>query len=655
MKSLDLNHYFFSKNIYPFLDPTSLPFSFQYGARSSDELLRGWKQGVKTTKTPAGEQLITTWVDSLSGLVVEWTLLVYKDYSAIEMHLAFEQRGSRSAQVLRNVHVVRHQTNSLPLEVIYETGGMGPWLLDPELRKKVPANFKPSVTRLASAGEHIKLFTLDGWPSNWHLPFWLLLGEDGQGLYYSLGWEGQWVANLSVDTDKMLKIEAGMEHLNLRLKPGERISQPSVLIGQFSGGRWAGHNALRKILYEQYVPLLGGKKPLAPVWWGHGCITSNDYNEETLRPFVDSVAPLGVEYFLLDNSWPNVDFWDVGDWRPNPSKFPQGLEPIAEYISSKGMAVGMWFDPERVTDAAYEAFEHKEWLIPACKEPAFEMGRKIKVWLLDLSRPEVREWMIDLIGHYVRTLNLGYLRWDMNYPPLEMWLNAHEKEPERLGMMEIRYVEGLYEVLDAIRENHPQLLIEWDAGGGRRIDLESVRRSHTQWTSDIIGDVEKTRPHLTGANLFLPGNCLTSKLIGSDSRYDYYCQFGGALGFGFDFRGATSAKISEAIELVSRYKELRGYLVQDYYPLFDPLDPRGWDGWQFHDAKKDEGFFLVFRPASSPYLEAMIKLHGLDPTKPYVLKPDCKTNLPESASGKMLGEGSPVRIAPRQALLVQYH
>jgi alpha-galactosidase len=343
----------------------------------------------------------------------------------------------------------------------------------------------------------------------------------------------------------------------------------------------------------------------------------------------------------------------------NKVKFPRGLKPVSDAIHSKGMGMGLWFDPERVTRAAYDQFEHKEWLRPANDaNPPF-------VWLVDLSLPEARRWMVDLVGGYISSLNLDWIRWDMNYPPLGVWLDANQREPERVGIAEIRYVEGLYEVWDTLRKNHPNVLFELTAGGGRRIDLESLRRSHTIWKSDFTGNGDGTRIQLSEGNLFLPGNLLNSNLVRPlDSIYDYYCQFGGPLGFGHDFRDFTPQKIEEAAGIIRRYKEIRRYLVEDYYPLFDRAqDPQKWDGWQFHDPKDGSGFFLVFRlpdstfPGWAPPLETVIKLKGVDAKKQYALikDPDSKAELPEHVSGTQLQEGLRLRINSRgEALLVRY-
>ncbi|MBI4585219.1 MAG: hypothetical protein HY717_14495 [Planctomycetes bacterium] len=150
---------------------------------------------------------------------------------------------------------------------------------------------------------------------------------------------------------------------------------------------------------------------------------------------------------------------------------------------------------------------------------------------------------------------------------------------------------------------------------------------------------------------------MNSNLIRLEGVYDYYCQFGGPLGFGHDFRPEPPARLAEAVKLIQQFKELRRLLVEDYYPLFGDYvtDNEKWDGWQFHDPKTNEGFFLVFRLPQSPYSEALVKLHGLDPGKEYTLSADQGTGLQPTAMGQALLTGITVRLTkPRSALLVRY-
>jgi len=630
-----------------------LPFSFEYGGKSSDELLQSFERQLSVNDVSAGKERVVTWQQPGGGLVVKWTVLLFKDRPACEINLVFEYHSSSAAEILRNVKVIRHEVESvLPVEVIGANGGTSKRQDD-----GMSLDFQPINKALSKPGDNFTLGVSGGRSSEGNLPIWLIMEPGGDGFYYALGWSGQWKTELSVVRSNRLLIQSGMEYLNLRLRDGERIRQPSVLIGSFSGGRWAGHNALRGTLYQEFTALLDGKKPLPPVSWNHWFTFQNAIDEKKVLDLVESVKDLGIEYFCIDAGWFNVDFPDVGDWRHNPEKFPGGLEPVAEAIKVEGMNVGLWFEPERVTQAAYEAFEEKKWLLPADKRAATIKDEDVVRWLVDLSIPAAQQWAVELITSHVKKLGLRWIRFDLNYPPLEMWRNAHENEPDRLGMKEIGYIEGLYKVMDEIALKFPDLVIESTAGGGRRIDLETIRRSQTFWKSDTTGDANVTRSHITGGNQFLPGNYLNTNLREVDHEYDYFCQFGGALGFGHDFRKDSPQKKEMAKNMISLYKSIRHLNTADYYPLFNdfPLDQKQWDGWQFHDPKTGEGYVVVLRPPESPYPEAVIKLHGIDPDKSYQIT-ECEFNdLPSELGGKELGGGLLVRIKEaRSAFFAHY-
>jgi alpha-galactosidase len=369
------------------------------------------------------------------------------------------------------------------------------------------------------------------------------------------------------------------------------------------------------------------------------------------------MAPLGIEYICLDAGWYSNEYPDTGDWRVNKTKFPRGLEPVAEAVKKNGMKMGLWFEPERVSKPAYEPFEHKEWLL--ADNTAVQVDG-YDCWIVDLGRVEARQWMVKLIEDYAHRLDLRWIRWDFYGRLLDKWLAGREQQPERLGMKEIRYVEGLYYVLDALNRDCPNLLIEWCAGGGRRIDLNTLRRSHTFWKSDVTGEGDITRRHLAGGNMFLPGNYLNSNLIRLDSNYDYLCQFGGALGFSSNFQTATAEVLARTQTMIKIDKELRRFLVQDYYPLFSySAEPDTWDGWQFHDPRGDEGFFVVLRPPASPYRTTEIRLQGLDPTHTYRLTQPLSDTDPNGAvvvvSGNSLAQGYAITLSSvRSGVLVRY-
>jgi alpha-galactosidase len=179
-------------------------------------------------------------------------------------------------------------------------------------------------------------------------------------------------------------------------------------------------------------------------------------------------------------------------------------------------------------------------------------------------------------------------------------------------------------VADWVRAHYPSTILEGCASGGRRIDLETVRRFHVFWISDETISPLIVRHHLHGAHYFLPGNYLyrvfAEQLQDSEKQFpeiDYQSFFGGALGFGGRLETWTPAMIEQARRNVEIYKSLRRFLVEDYYPLFEqPQSLDAWDGAQYHDPSTQEGFVLVYR-LDSPLSTVEVKLHGLEPAATY--------------------------------------
>ena len=66
--------------------------------------------------------------------------------------------------------------------------------------------------------------------------------------------------------------------------------------------------------------------------------------------------------------------------------------------------------------------------------------------------------------------------------PLEYWHAADALD--RQGITEVRHVEGYLAYWDELRRRHPDLLIDSCASGGRRNDLETMRRSVPLWRTD---------------------------------------------------------------------------------------------------------------------------------------------------------------------------
>lgn len=596
----------------PFLQQSDLPSSFVYGGKSSRDLLPTWKHET-IPPLEQGDRTIyeIAWREPGGGLIAIWKVAVFMDFQAMEMQWSFLNEAQTPAKPLTQVLALDLKF-TLPhrsVEVIDSTGGMDNHFYD-NLRGP---GFAVS-HRKSPFGEPLTLSGKEGLSSDKHLPFFMLqsLTAPEQGLFVGVGWSGQWEAHILMPAAANNKeplvpmsVAAEMPGMDLALPPGERIISPSILLGAYEGDWTRGSNTLRQVLHQKYVPLLSGKKPVPPVSWNSWLILGNRINEEMLKTQADIAAGSGIEYFCIDAGWFEGGFSQgVGTWTIDKEKFPNGLEPIGKYVAGKGMKVGLWFEPERARSTPPWGDDHPQWI----NQPGD---------VVDFGNPEVREWMFQMMKRYIDETGVSWIRWDFNTQPLMAWQAMDA--PDQQGLSQIRHVMGLYESLDRVMAEYPDLLIEGCASGGRRIDLETLRRSHTFWKADSWGPVCLLRFHETGGNVFLPGGLINTNLNLGNVE-DLYSIFGGPFGLCCDWAKLTPEQLQKIRQIIGHYKSLRHFLNRDYYQLFpQQWNETGWTGWQFDAPDLGEGFIFVTREMHSPYLTAVVSLKALDPQATYTL------------------------------------
>lgn len=616
------------------------PFSFRFNAKPSAELLPGWKSTRSSRRLDEARTAHTiTYLDPATGLEVTCEAIRYADFPALEWVLHFRNTGQADSPIIEAVH---------PLDMTLRSPGRNEGLALHAARGGVctPQDYEPLLFDL-SPNKKATLSAGGGRSSNNHLPFFNV-EAGGRGLAVGIGWSGQWSADFSADASGALRLHAGMAKTHLRLRPGERIRSPRILIVAWEHERLRGHNLLRRLIYRHHTPLLAGEKPLPPTqcntWFPVGD-DGGKANERNQVELLEAYAPLGIEYLVMDAGWYGLTpaWWEnVGTWTPRTDTFPNGLKPVGQAAKKAGIKFGMWFEPERVRPGTQLDKEHPEWLITLS-----ENGDR----LLNLGLPEVQRWFVGMVSRYVEEVPLGYFRHDFNMDPLPYWQSADA--PDRIGMTEIRYIEGLYAIWDELRARYPALMMEGCASGGRRIDLESISRCHTYWKTDLYGHLVANQGHTYGANLYLPGNYFNTPLFDlSQDPYAFRSQLGCALCLGWDPRREGFDR-PLAIARIKEFKARRHLAVGDFYPLMPySLSTAAWTGYQFHRDDLGEGMALLFRRDDSPYVTAEVTLHGLSPDEVYELKFD-DTGETRRATGKELAQPLSITIqrAPGSALI----
>ena len=392
--------------------------------------------------------------------------------------------------------------------------------------------------------------------SNQDLPFFNIETPENHGVLVGFGWTGNWQAEFT-GSGTQLEARAGMPATHFLLHPGEKVRGPRVLLVFWNGQCLHGHNMLRRVLYDHYVPRLPGGKPHEPLVTVNTCFTYHSYGgflgqatEKSLMALIPPFLQIGPEAMTIDFGYFTGDVNVTKDYSYDKKRFPRGLRPLADALAKGGVAFGVYYSPDI-------------------------MG--------NLGDPQIREKFLAYVDYYVKTQGESMYREDGGYPAPPGKVTA----PDRVGVPEMQHIAGLYETLDELLRRHPNMIMEGCCGGGRRIDLETLSRFHWHQKSDSWFKTVSDQTDLCGGNFFLPGGVLNVPTSATDN-FGLWSAFAGQLCLAWhpldkDF------PMELAKRQVKLYKRVRPYLSGDFYPLTDCTLERPWLAYQFHRNDLNQG------------------------------------------------------------------
>jgi alpha-galactosidase len=362
---------------------------------------------------------------------------------------------------------------------------------------------------------------------------------------------------------------------------------------------------------------------------------------------------IALDYWWMDAGWyPCKGSWvNTGTWEVDRSQFPGGLRAVSDHARKRGVRTIVWFEPERVTSGSWLYENHPEWLL---MPPESEDGVRHGSCLLNLGDPEARHWVTEHIDQLLVSEGIDLYRQDFNLDPLAFW-RANDA-PDRQGISEIRYVTGYLAFWDELRRRHPDMLIDSCASGGRRNDLETLRRGVPLLRSDYTFVPYSDQCQTYGLAFWVPYYG-TGILEPDPAKIPYYfrSQMCPHLTVGWDTR-RDDLPYALIKKLVDQWRGFAHCFLGDYYPLTSySLEQDVWMAWQFDRPDLDEGIVQVFRREASPYESATFRLRALDPAAEYVVA-DLDGGQPRQVAGRaLLEQGLPVAIGERpKAVVITY-
>ncbi|GAB2545334.1 alpha-galactosidase [Brachybacterium huguangmaarense] len=298
-----------------------------------------------------------------------------------------------------------------------------------------------------------------------------------------LAWNGSHRLEVAAHQDGAVHVDVGIDpdRAPVRLDPGESFTTPSAYLHTGDGGMGATSRAWHAFERDVVSPHGHAERPIVVNSWES---TYYAVDLESQTELARVAADLGAEMLVVDDGWfdqRTTDETGLGDWFEDPVKFPGGMRVLSDRVHALGLRFGLWLDAESLSPRSNLMAEHPEWVLRwPDREPVLVRNQLT----LDLSREDVRDFIVGTVDRLVSVMGLDMIKWDMNRPLVEPF------SPHATSSM-ILQARGLTEVWERIRAAHPDLLLETCQSGGGRADLHSLSLADWTWTSDDTDALER--------------------------------------------------------------------------------------------------------------------------------------------------------------------
>ena len=506
-----------------------------------------------------------------------------------------------------------------------------------------------SIQRNSLAQGMISVESRRGTSSHQANPFLAMVSPDtteerGEVFAFNLVYSGNFLAFCERDQYSQVRSGIGINPLDFSwlLEPRETFQTPEAVMVYSDKGlekmSWTFHTLYRHHLNQGQWQHLD-----RPILINNWEATYFSFTEEKLLEIARAASNLGIEMFVLDDGWfgeRDNDRKSLGDYEANSGKLPHGLGVLAEQVKQQGLTFGLWVEPEMVSQDSDLYRQHPDWCLQVPHRSS-SWGRNQLV--LDLSRPDVQNWIIEILSKVFQRADIAYVKWDMNRSLSEMGSPSLPKE--RRQETSHRYILGLYHILDVLTGLFPKILFEGCSGGGGRFDPGILYYMPQIWTSDTTDAAERAKIQY-GTSLIYPPAAMTAHVsgvpnhqLGRITPWDarHWIAMSANFGYELDLAELTSNEKTQAAQYIHFYKNTLRKLVQwgEFSRLQDPFTTNGMS-WMFSDSERNEMVvvYLSLRTEANPN-RTWIKLRHLNPDFLYRIK-DCSRQQESTGSGEVL-------------------
>ena len=442
----------------------------------------------------------------------------------------------------------------------------------------------------------------------------------------SLVYSGSFEALSYVNNTENSRLSIGMnpDVFTWKLEPGETFVSPEAAMVYSPDGLNGMSHAFHRLYSENLMRSKWFERD-RPILINNWEATYFNFNEEKILQIARRAKELGVEMLVLDDGWfgkRNTDNCSLGDWVVNPEKLPGGLNGLSDRLHDLGLKFGLWFEPEMISPDSDLYRAHPDWCLHVDGRARVEMRNQL---ILDLSRKEVQDYIIESVSAVLESARIEYVKWDMNRNMTEPFSGA--QTPERQKETQHRYMLGLYRVLEEITARFPEILFESCSGGGGRFDPGMLYYMPQTWTSDDSDAAERMfiqygtsfvyPPCAMGAHVSAVPNHQTGRTTAMQTRGDV--ALGGNFGFELDLSQLSDADAETVRRLIEREKQVRTLVrTGEFTRLLSPFD-HPYAAWQFRARDNSEALICAYRLMTRPATpHLLLRASGLDESAVYM-------------------------------------
>ena len=464
-------------------------------------------------------------------------------------------------------------------------------------------------------------------------PFMAIVGHNtdwnsGNAYGINLIYFGSFTAQVQRNQFDALRTSIGInpENFSWKLCNGESFETPEAVL-VFSENGLNGMSHAFHDLYRNHIIRSPFKNKMRPVLINNWEATYFDFDAEKLLDIAREAHKDGIEMLVMDDGWfgkRSFDDTSLGDWTVNEEKLKGGLKNLVDRVNALGMKFGIWFEPEMVSPDSDLFRAHPDWAIQI---KGREPGMARCQYVLDITRKEVRDHIMDSIEAVLRSANIEYVKWDMNRHICD--IGSVGLPADQIGEFNHRYVLAIYSMQEKLITDFPNLLLENCSSGGARFDPGMFYYSPQIWCSDDTDAFERLAiqegtalvyPLSTmGAHVSVCPNHACGRTTPFKTRG--YVALSGTFGYELDITKLSEEDrkmIPRQIELYKKFSPL--VREGDYYKIASAAENNEYDAWASISRDKTHAFVTFVQIFNHPnYKTRMMKIPGLDENRTYTI------------------------------------